>query len=321
MSDPTARTLRLLSLMQARRFWSGAELAARVEVSERTLRRDIDRLRQLGYDIVAAPGLDGGYQLRSSTAMPPLLVDDDEAVAIAVGLRVAAVHGLDDGEQTALSALAKVEQVLPRHLRRRVAALQAHTAPTAWGEQPRVGTEVLARLALGCRDRERLRFRYVSATGEETARSVEPHSLVSQGARWYLVAWDTVRQDWRSFRLDRMDNVQGTGVRGSERPLPTTDVTTMVRADRAAAEPTHHAVVVLRMGRSRFDREFRGWGGQSSDAGEGRIRWTLRGRSAREVLAYLLWFPEDVDWELLDADVGVREAAAVVRTRMNRLID
>src|SRR5690606_9619715 len=167
----------LLSLLQTHRFWSGPELAGRLGVSDRTLRRDVERIRELGYRVAASPGAAGGYQLESGSTLPPLLLDDDEAVAIGVGLRTAAVLGIDDGEQTSLSALAKLEQVLPRNLRRRVRALQEHTIPAARAGA-RVAADVLAEIALACRDHERLRFRYTAGSGAETSRHVEPHSLV-----------------------------------------------------------------------------------------------------------------------------------------------
>src|SRR5690606_2812108 len=157
----------------------------------------------LGYEVAARPGAAGGYQLAGGTSIPPLLLDVDEAVAIAVGLRTAAVHGVGDGEQTSLRALAKVQQVLPRHLRRPVAALQAHTVPVARTDA-HVATEVLAQLALACRDHERVRFHYVDRRGRDSARLVEPHSLVPRDRWWYLVAWDADRADWRTFRIDRL---------------------------------------------------------------------------------------------------------------------
>src|SRR4051794_14852220 len=207
MANTSARMLRLLSLLQTHRFWPGHELADRLEVSERTLRRDVDRLRELGYPVAASRGVAGGYQLRSGAAMPPLLLDDEEAVAIAVGLRTAAGGAVDGIEETSVRALTKVIQVMPPRLRRRVDALQAYTVPAFWGQGrggPTVDADALTVIAQACRDDERLRFGYTTRDGRETTRLVEPHRLVSLGRRWYLVAFDIERHDWRTFRVDRL---------------------------------------------------------------------------------------------------------------------
>lgn len=317
MTDPTARSLRLLSLLQTHRFWPGRELAERLGVSERTLRRDVDRLRDLGYRVSSGPGIAGGYQLEAGSALPPLLLDDDEAVAIAVGLRIAALHGLDDGERTSLSALAKLEQVLPSRLRRRVSALQEHTSPVVWGERPRVGTEVLARLALACRDRESLRFRYTARDGAETSRLVEPHSLVPHGARWYLVAWDAGREDWRTFRIDRLSALVATGVRVSPRELPAPDAAAFVRSRRSDSRPRHEAVIRLDMDRVAFEAQMGRWARGATDGPGGTADWPARGHSPQEVLAYLLWLPEGVDWELITEDEAVLAAVAAFRDRLS----
>jgi predicted DNA-binding transcriptional regulator YafY len=224
--------LRLLSLLQTHRHWPGPELAGRLEVSARTLRRDVDRLRELGYPVNATRGVDGGYQLAPGAALPPLLLDDDETVAIAVGMQAAAQGSAPGMEEPALRALAKVVQVMPPRLRRRVDAVQAVTVRTPWGgrEGPTVTPDVLVTLALACRDAERLEFDYTTRGGESSCRSVEPHRLVPLGRRWYLVAYDLVRQDWRSFRLDRLSGARGTGARFRPRELPGGDAAAFVRA-------------------------------------------------------------------------------------------
>ena len=237
--------LRLLSLLQTHRFWPGQDLADRLEVSERTLRRDVDRLRELGYPVNATRGVAGGYQLQSGAAMPPLLLDDEEAVAIAVGLRTAAGGAVDGIEETSVRALTKVIQVMPPRLRRRVDALQAYTVPAFWGPGggPTVDAGALTVLAQACRDDERLRFGYRARSGQETTRLVEPHRLVSLGRRWYLVAWDTERHGWRSFRVDRLTDPRTTGIRFRRRELPGGDVAAFVR-DQIASMPTRYQVVV-----------------------------------------------------------------------------
>jgi len=219
MKATSARLLRLLSLLQTRKDWPGADLADRLDVSPRTVRRDVERLRELGYPIQATMGTGGGYQLGAGAALPPLLLDDDEAVAVAVGLRTAAQGGVSGIEETSVRALAKLLQVLPSRLRRRVDALGSFTVPMP-GAGPTVDSDVLTLVASACRDSERLRFDYESHDGTVSRRTVEPHRLVSQGRRWYLVAWDTVREDWRTFRADRMRPLTPTGPRVPPRDPP-----------------------------------------------------------------------------------------------------
>ena len=227
-TDPTERALLLLSLLQTHRFWPGAELTERLGVSARTLRRDVDRLRVLGYPVDATPGAAGGYRLAAGAHLPPLLLDDEEAVAIAVGLRTAAGASIDGMDDTALRALAKLEQVLPDRLRRRVHAVHSNVVSLQWGEGPTVDADALAILALACRDHEQVRFEYRRRDGDDSSRLVEPHQLVSTGRRWYLVAWDVRRDDWRTFRLDRLDRARLAGVRCAARELPGGDAAAFV---------------------------------------------------------------------------------------------
>src|SRR5215218_3034931 len=216
MSETQIRLLELLSLFQARRDWPGNELADRLKVSSRTIRRDVERLRGLGYPVESLTGPAGGYRLRAGTAMPPLLLDDDEAIAIAVGLGTAARASVTGIEETAVRALVKLEQVLPAHLRRRVRALGSATiAPPVAG--PTVDPQHLTVIAAACRDAECLRFAYRSRDGTASRREVEPHSLVNLGRRWYLVAWDRRREDWRTFRIDRLTRPASSGVRFTPR--------------------------------------------------------------------------------------------------------
>jgi len=231
MSTTGARILQLLSLLQTHRHWPGAELAGRLEVSVRTVRRDVERLRELGYPVHASRGVDGGYQLAAGAALPPLLLDDDEAVAIAVAMQAAAQGAVAGIEESAVRALMKVVQVMPPRLRHRVDALRAATAAQPWtGQAPTVPPEVLITLALACRDTERVEFDYTARSGQRTRRCVEPHRLVPLGRRWYLVAYDPLRQDWRSFRLDRLDGPRRTGARFRARELPGGDPVAFVRA-------------------------------------------------------------------------------------------
>lgn len=246
MADTTARALRLLSLLQTHRFWPGDELADRLGVSARTLRRDVDRLRQLGYAVDATPGVAGGYRLATGSHLPPLLLDDEEAVAIAVGLRMAAGAAIGGIEDTAPRALAKIDQVLPDRLRRRVGAVATNVSVLRWaGPESVVDPEALALLAQACRDHEEVRFEYQRKDGERASRLVQPHELVTVGRRWYLVGWDVRRDDWRTFRLDRLDDARLAGPRFGPRPVPGGDAAEFVARSLRSAPMTHQASVVV----------------------------------------------------------------------------
>jgi predicted DNA-binding transcriptional regulator YafY len=244
MIETSSRLLELLSLLQARRDWPGGELAERLEVSARTVRRDVERLRALGYPVESLTGPAGGYRLAAGTAMPPLLLDDDEAIAIAVGLRTAARASVTGIEETSLRALVKLEQVLPAHLRRRVSALGSATMTLPAGGGPSADPQSLTLIAAACRDRERVRFAYEGRDGARSRREVEPHSLVNAGRRWYLVAWDCGRRDWRTFRVDRLTR-PATGARFSPRELPAPDAAAYVRQSLAAAPNRYEARLTL----------------------------------------------------------------------------
>ncbi|MGD1222974.1 MULTISPECIES: helix-turn-helix transcriptional regulator [Streptomyces] len=246
MLDTSARLLRLLSLLQAHREWSGADLAERLGVTPRTVRRDVDRLRELGYPVNASPGTGGGYQLGAGAELPPLLLDDDEAVAVAVGLRTAAGQGIEGIGETSVRALAKLEQVLPHRLRRRIGALNAFTVPMLRGPRPSaVDPAVLTELANACRDGERLRFEYRDHGGSSTRRTVEPHRLVCTERRWYLVAWDVDRDDWRTFRVDRVTPRPPHGPRFAPRTPPAEDLAAYVSKGVSTGAYATHAVVRL----------------------------------------------------------------------------
>jgi predicted DNA-binding transcriptional regulator YafY len=207
--------LKLLSLLQARARWSGDELAERLGVTARTLRRDVTRLRDLGYPVDADPGVAGGYRLGAGGRLPPLLLDDDEAVAIAVGLRVATTTGVEGVESAAIAALSKLDGLLPARLRDRVDAVQTGTVQMPGVRLPRVDIDVLVTLARGCRNTEGLRFDYLDNHGVASARWVEPLRVVHTGRRWYLVARDRDRDAWRTFRIDRITAAVLTGQRYS----------------------------------------------------------------------------------------------------------
>jgi predicted DNA-binding transcriptional regulator YafY len=251
--------LRLLSLLQTHRYWPGTELADRLSVSPRTVRRDVDRLRELGYPVDASRGSAGGYQLQAGAALPPLLLDDEEAVAIAVGLRAAAAGAVGGIEETSVRALAKLVQVMPPRLRRRVDALRAHTVPALLGG-PQVDAGALTVIALACRDAERLRFAYTARDSEPTDRLVEPHKLVTLGRRWYLVAWDVERGDWRTFRVDRLRAPAATGARFRPRDVPGGDAAEFVRSRLSQAPRRYQIEVVFRADAAAVEQAFGGTG-------------------------------------------------------------
>jgi predicted DNA-binding transcriptional regulator YafY len=219
MLETSARLLRLLSLLQARRDWTSAELATRLGVTTRTVRNDVDRLRRLGYPVDARPGVAGGYRLGTGGALPPLLLDDEEAVAVAIGLRTAASGSIAGIDETSVRALAKVQQVLPSRLRHRVSAFQSYALPMP-SPGPQVDPDVLTVIASACRDHERLRFDYRTHSGAASRRAVEPYRLVNDRRRWYLLAWDVDRDAWRTFRVDRIEPRTPTGPRFTPRALP-----------------------------------------------------------------------------------------------------
>ena len=219
MIETSARLLALLSLLQMRREWTGTELAEQLEVGPRTVRRDIGKLRRLGYPVEAAPGVAGGYRLGAGAELPPLLLDDAEAVAVAVGLRIGASGPITGIEEISVRALSKLEQVLPSHLRRRIDALSSATSALAV-DGPQIDTETLATLAAACRDTVQVHFAYVARDSAESTRTVDPAAVVYSGLHWYLVAFDLDREDWRTFRIDRIDSTLRLGRRGSRRTVP-----------------------------------------------------------------------------------------------------
>ena len=293
MASTGTRILQLLSLLQNRRHWPGGELAVRLGVSQRTLRRDVDRLREMGYPVEARRGVDGGYQLAAGAALPPLLLDDQEAVALAVGLQAAVQAGSVAGiEESSVRALGKVVQVMPRHLRGQVDALAAMTVPVAMGRGPlRVDPGVLTSIALACRDLERLTFAYTGRSGPPGRREVDPHRLVLLGRRWYLVGWDLDRVDWRTFRLDRMDGPETTGARFPARELPGGDAAQFVR-DGIDSLPTRHRIEAVVHAPASVVRERIGGWGAVEELDDHRCRWCIT--------------TESLDWALLA--LGAAEA-------------
>lgn len=298
MSAPLGRALALLDLLQTHRTWTAEALCERLEVTDRTLRRDLDRLRELGYRVASSRGTGGGYRLEGGSALPPLLLTDDEAVTVAIGLRSVATQGLVDGAQTTLTALAKLEAMLPARLRRRVNALAEHVEPLLPGTDP-VSATLLGELALACRDHERVRFGYRAATGEHSERLVEPHTLVASQRAWFLLGWDTDRHDWRTFRVDRLQRLLRTAVRDPARALPAEDAAAFVaQALRSSWLGPGSAEVVLAMPLAEFQAQAGGYGQSARALDPGRTIWPVDGSSPARLLSALVWLPPGVAYEL-----------------------
>lgn len=302
--------MRLLSLLQTHRFWPGVELASRLEVSDRTLRRDIERLRELGYPVSSSRGVEGGYQLGSGGSMPPLVVDEDEAIAMVVALGQTASAQSGALADSTLSALSKVVQVLPTRLRRRAEALRAVTIDSPFTEAPEVEASVLGAIAQAIRDTERIRFSYTARGGahggEESSRHVEPHQLVTVGRRWYLLAFDLERADWRSFRLDRLTDPLGTKSLFRRREIPGGDAAAYVRQGLEGRTEAHRLVTVVEAAAADVETRIGRWT-TVTDLGEDRCRVVAESRD----IGFLL-----LGMGLVDAPFTIEEGGAEVRQVM-----
>jgi len=317
MADvPTAgRLLALLSLLQGRREWPGAVLAERLGVSPRTVRRDVERLRGLGYPIESVSGPAGGYALTAGAAMPPLLLDDDEALAVAIALRTAARSAVAGIEETALRALVKLEQVLPEHLRRRVRALGDATEVVGGSGGPTVDAAALTVLGTACRDREMVRFGYSSRDGASSRRLVEPHALLAHGRRWYLLAFDPSRTAWRTFRLDRISRPAAGGRRFEPRAVPGGDAASYLTRTLANVVYRHAASVRYHAP----ERELRmrvagGWGRLREEPGGESCLYETSDDDL-DWLASRIAAP-NVDFELLEAPPELRERLRSMAARL-----
>jgi predicted DNA-binding transcriptional regulator YafY len=321
MAETTTRILSLLGLLQAHRQWSGPELAERLGVTERTLRRDVERVRELGYRVDAVRGPLGGYRLEAGGQLPPLLLTESEAVTVAIGLRIAAQQGLADGELTTQSALAKFEQLLPSALRRRVNALATHLQAET-PRSPTVSQEMLGTLALACRDSERIRFSYEDGRGAATDRVAEPYALVVASRNWFLVCWDVRREDWRTFRVDRMSRLFGTRRSFPPRALPAADAAAYVAASVASLRKRVSMDVVLTMPLAEARSAFGPWGTQATAVDETTTKWSVEGESFEHLFGALAWIPPGIEYELVgDPELldfvrsAAARAASSVRTR------
>jgi predicted DNA-binding transcriptional regulator YafY len=316
MVQTSARLLALLSLLQVRREWTGQELADRLGVGSRTIRRDVDKLRSLGYPVEAARGVAGGYRLGAGGELPPLLLDDAEAVAVAVGLRTAASGSIAGIEETSIQALTKLEQVLPARLRRRVSALGDVTSAFT-AEGPRIDSDLLATIAGACRDRTRLRFSYVSKDDKLTRRNVESTAVVHSGYRWYLVAFDVDRDDWRTFRIDRIRGRVRVGERCRRRMVPGGDPAAYVRqqisTDRASDGEAPPGRIRLSAPAARMRARVPGRYATIEPDGESACVVTTRGAWSRNFLIWMAMLDEPMEV------LGPPELAEAARALVARL--
>ena len=303
------RLLRLLSLLQTPRDWTAAELAERLDVSPRTVRNDVERLRGLGYPVHATRGAIGGYRLAAGATLPPLLLDDDEAVAVAVGLRTAAGGAVTGIEETSLRALAKLEQVLPARLRSRVNTLGTYTVLVRQRSGPTVDPDVLTLLAGACRDHHSMRFDYDDRRGAASQRRVEPHRLVNSGRRWYLVAWDPDRDDWRTFRVDRIRPHLSAGPQFRPRDLSDDSVVALVSRGVPPDARRYQARVIVHADAATIAERIGPWAGTVEVVDEDTCILTT-GHDSLEILAVYLG--------MLDADFVVTDPPELV-TRLELL--
>lgn len=311
----TERVLRLLGLLQRRPTWTATALAAELGVTDRSIRRDVERLRALGYPVHATAGVGGGYQLGAGTQLPPLLLDDDEATATAVALRLAATSAVTGAGEAAVRTLAKLDQVMPPRLRAEIRALH-HATDTLAGASADVDADVLVTIARACRDRVRVRFRYARSEGGERERTVEPVRMVTTGRRWYLMAFDVDREDWRTFRLDRMRELESTTWRFQQREHP--EPAGYVQDAITNAPYRHHARVRLCAPAEKVRRQVPPQVGRVEEDRDGWCVLTAGG--------------DDLDWlamhiaalrletEILDPP-ELRDAAARLAAQLSRMAD
>lgn len=307
MLQTSSRLLRLLSLLQSRRQWSGRDLSERLEIDARTVRRDVEKLRELGYPVRASSGLGGGYQLGAGTSMPPVLLNDDEAVAVAFALRTAA-GSVGKMEETAIGLLAKLDQVLPNRLRKRASALHAVTISLASAQNvPPV--DVLSRIASACRDHMKIKFSYKDRDGQSSSRTIEPLRLAHTGSRWYLVAWDTQREDWRTFRVDRIDRLVSTGPQFVPRKFPE-DIAAYVQRSIRYVSYRFRMRLRLQGTLETVQKQVPRWCGPL-EAGEDGTCTLNAGADSIEMLAAMLVMIQS-DFEILDSQELVPELRKIV---------
>jgi predicted DNA-binding transcriptional regulator YafY len=313
MPGTSARLLQLLALLQARRWWGGPELAERLGVTGRTLRRDVDRLRELGYEVEATSGPGGGYRFGPGSELPPLLLSEDEAVTLTVALR-AAVELADGGDHVP-AVLAKLDQILPDRLRARVAAVHSQTVSVG-GPRSVIDPTLLTRLAAACRDGDAVRITYRPADGPPAERTVHPLRLAHTGSRrWYLVAWDPSRDAWRTLRVDRIEALLAVGPRVT-RPPPPEDLELWVAQAIARAPYPCQGTFEVEGTLTELSARIPQWIGALRESGPGRCRLEVGGPDWVSVVSYAticdapLRIVGPPELALVAARVGARLTAA-----------
>jgi predicted DNA-binding transcriptional regulator YafY len=310
--DASARLLRLLTLLQARATWSGADLADRLEVTPRTLRRDVDRLRSLGYPVESTAGAAGGYKLGEGASLPPLHLDEEEATAVFVGLYTAAGSGVADS--AALRALSKLERVLPVRTKRKLATLRASVVKLV-DRGPTVSLASVATLAAACSERLVTRFGY-AGQGGPSQRAVEPLRIVQVGRRWYLVAWDVQKQDWRTFRVDRIRELEATKDRFGARTPPENDLVRYVTESLSPSPYNHRARVLLHSAAESLRDRVTAYEGMLERIADDRCVLRTGARSLESIALFVAML--GVDFEVIEPPELV-VAVRALRDRLDRV--
>lgn len=318
MLHASGRLLRLLALLQSRSTWAGAELATRLDVTSRTLRRDVGRLRALGYPIDAARGTAGGYALGAGAALPPFSLDEDEATAVFVGLHATVGTGVTGAGTAALRALTKLHRVLPSRLRRNFRALQGSVIELADRSRP-LSLASVATLARACAERLITRIAYRDRGGTRTDRLVEPVRIVRVGALWYLVAWDLMKKDWRTFRLDRMTTVDATSERFGSRPLPDDDLAAYVTRAISAAPHAYRAKVLLHAAIEDVRPRVGAFDALFERASSGACTMDVGAPTLDVLVARILWL--GVDFEVIAGPPELRRHLSIAARRLARAAD
>ncbi|MFD4369532.1 helix-turn-helix transcriptional regulator [Rhodococcus sp. NPDC058521] len=318
--DLPERMLRLLGLLQSRRIWSGAELAQRLRVTERTVRRDIERLRALDYAVTGTTGTAGGYRLAAGSNIPPLTLEDEEVVAVAAGLAMAGRGGISGIEDASLTAMVKLEQIFPPRLRPQLAAISRATSAAPGDDAAHVDPATLAILAACCREHEIVRFDYRGRGGRVSPRRVEPHSLVTHRGFWYLVADDHDRGDWRTFRIDRIDTPRRTHRPADRRELPATDAVSFVMRSLAAANYRYTARLTVDLSEAAVrDGIYGPIPGEIDALGPGRCQVRLTAESPDLVTQYIVLVAALGAEFILDAPPDITGRLRRLGTRLGRI--
>lgn len=317
MKETSVRLLRLLALLQAHRNWTGTELAERLSVTTRTVRRDVERLRELGYPVDAVQGT-GGYRLGAGGQLPPLLWEDDEAVAVVLGLRAATQNSVHGVAEASVQALTKLEQVLPPRLRYRADTLASATIHAGTPVEPAVSIDVLLGIAEACRRQERVKFDYADHSGKPSRRDAEPYRLICFHRRWYLVAFDTDRDAWRTFRVDRVALVAGSGPRFSAREIPHGDPVKFL--DHQLSSQTWPYRAIVRLAEPLAVVAERLWPGMGALEPDGPEHCLLHvgGPTPRDVVWMIT--AVDVDFELVEASPEITAAVRAYAQRCSRAL-